>query len=1172
MEKMTSKKNAYLDALDKRVLIFDGAMGTTLQSFNLTPEDFGGKALDGCNDALVLSKPSVVAEVHRAFLEAGADVIETDSFRSNRLTLADYGLQDRVIEINQKAAELARECADSFSTPEKPRFVAGSMGPSGKLISTDDPEMSDVSFDELKDVFCEQAVGLIRGGVDLLLIETSNDILEVKAVVNGIREALKEEGKFLPIQAQVTLDTNGKMLLGTDVTAVVAILEGMGVNAIGLNCSTGPEHMRESMEYLTERSSVPISCIPNAGLPLNIDGEAVYPMTPDEFSQQLGDYVEKLGVRIVGGCCGTRPEHIKALAERIAKIKAEPAHAEKEAMLASPVQAVEIEQKPAPFIIGERMNAQGSKAFKRLLLAEDYEAIMQVARDQLVFGAHGLDISVATTERSDEAELMQAIVKKLSLEVPVPLIIDTTEVAVAEVALQTAPGRSLINSTNLESGPEKAGKMFTLAREYSAAVMCLTIDEEGMAKTADRKLAIAKRMLEMAVSEFQLRAEDLVFDPLTFTLATGQEVWRESAMETLKGLALIKQELPGVHTCLGVSNVSFGLAQPARKLINSVFLHHAVVNGLDMAIVNPAHIRAFAEIPEEEKELAENLIFNRSEDALEKLVEWFETHSETGDEAVNKKDPFEGLDAKERLFQRIVLRQKNGLEEDIDQILAESAEPRGEAAVGILNDILLPAMKEVGNRFASGALILPFVLQSAEAMKKAVSYLEHFLERQEGLSKGKIVLATVYGDVHDIGKNLVKTILSNNGFDVIDLGKQVSAEEIISRAIEEQADAVGLSALLVSTSKQMPLIANEFQRRGVEMPLLIGGAAINPQFAERISTNAELGEYKAGIYYCKDAFEGLMVMEQLVEEEKRKHLKASDFPPPPESISVAMPEGSDTEAQDMVGKVEAAKSIPTISPMGIRVDKALPFEEVSRLINLSSLYRMSWGAKKVRGQEWKDLKQEFDRRRWRMLEEAQKEGWIQPQAVYGYFPVWKDGYELIVFDPQTSTIEKPIELTRLSFPRQKDGEGLCLSDYFLAVGSKLIDIVPLQVVTVCKAATERIAQLDSEDRYSDGYFLHGLAVQMAEASAEFLHQRIKQELGLTAEQGERYSWGYPALPWLKEHRKVFDLLPAEKELGLRLTEAYFFVPEQTTAAMVVHHPQAKLFDSGISRIDLLLED
>ncbi|MFA5611769.1 MAG: homocysteine S-methyltransferase family protein, partial [Anaerolineaceae bacterium] len=605
--KSTAKKSAYLDALDKGVLIFDGAMGTTLQSYNLSPEDYGGADLEGCNDALVLVKPQVVLEVHRAFLEAGADVIETNTFRSNRLTLADYGLQDRVVELNQKAASLARQVADEYSIPEKPRFVAGSMGPSGKLISADDPEMSDISFDELADVFREQALGLIRGGVDLLLIETSNDILEVKAAINGIRLALEEEQRWLPIQAQVTLDVNGKMLLGTDITAVTAILEGMGVNVIGLNCSTGPEHMRDSIEYLTSHSSLPISSIPNAGLPLNVDGVAVYPMSPEEFSSQLGDYVQRLGVRIVGGCCGTRPEHIAALAQKISEINAAKTAAETEAMLASPVQAVQIKQQPAPFIIGERMNAQGSKAFKRLLLAEDFDAIMQVAHDQLDFGAHGLDISVATTERGDEAELMKTIVKRLSLEVPVPLIIDTTEVSVAEAALQTAPGRCLINSTNLESGLEKAGKIFTLARKYSAAVLCLTIDEEGMAKTEERKLAIAKRMHDLAVDDYNLRAQDLVFDPLTFTLATGEEVWRESAVETLKGISAIKRELPGVHTCLGVSNISFGLAQAARKLINSVFLHHAVEYGLDMAIVNPAHIRPYGEIPAEQKELAEDL-------------------------------------------------------------------------------------------------------------------------------------------------------------------------------------------------------------------------------------------------------------------------------------------------------------------------------------------------------------------------------------------------------------------------------------------------------------------------------------------------------------------------------------------------------------------------------------
>ena len=1162
-----NEKNAYLDALEKRVLVFDGAMGTTLQSFNLTVEDYGGEQLVGCNDALVLMSPKNVLRVHRSFLEAGADVVETDTFRANRLTLADYGLQDRVVELNEKAATLARQAADEYSSLEKPRFVAGSMGPSGKLISTSDPEMSDITFDELQDAFSEQAVGLIRGGVDLLLIETSNDILEVKAAINGIRKAQKQEQRWLPIQAQVTLDVNGKMLLGTDITAVTAILDGMDVNVIGLNCSTGPEHMRESIRYLTSHTQLPISVIPNAGLPLNIDGQAVYPLTPDDFSEQLAEYVSKYGVRVVGGCCGTRPEHIKALSQKFAATQPVKPQPEVEAMLASAVQSVQIEQQPAPFIIGERMNAQGSKAFKRLLLAEDFDAILQVARDQLDFGAHGLDISVATTERSDEAELMRKIVKRLSLEVPVPLVIDTTEVAVAEAALQTFPGRSLINSTNLESGEEKAGKIFTLARKYSAAVLCLTIDEEGMAKTAERKLAVARRLYALATQDYRLKAQDLVFDPLTFTLATGEEVWRSSAMETLKGIQAIKTELPGVHTCLGVSNISFGLAQPARKLINSVFLHHAVEFGLDMAIVNPAHIRPYGEIPEEEKQLAEDLIFNRSDDALEKLVTWFESHAESGEEEANKKDPFEGLNARERLFQRVLLRQKHDLEADIDEILNGSDRPKAEEAVNILNQVLLPAMKEVGDRFGSGELILPFVLQSAEVMKKAVTHLEKYLNRQEGLSKGKIVLATVYGDVHDIGKNLVRTILANNGYDVIDLGKQVPAEEIISKAVEGKADAVGLSALLVSTSKQMPLIANEFQRRGIEMPILIGGAAINSQFAERIASTTELGPYTAGIFYCKDAFEGLNVMDQLVDPQKKSKLqqKPSYKPEAPEQTK-------DSQITELTRNVPPAEVIPCVEPLGVRIKKELPFDEIAELIDLSSLYRLNWGAKQVRGQEWQELKAEFDRRRLRMLKEVRSEGWIKPQAVYGYYPVWAEGNDLVIYDSLHSNVEHPVELTRLNFPRQSEGEGLCLSDYFLPVGSPRFDILALQVVTVGKAATQRIEQLDSQEEYSEGYFLHGLAVQMAEATAEYIHMQIRAEMGIGIEQGFRYSWGYPALPWLREHRKVFNLLPVEKELGMSLTSAWQLVPEQSTAAMVVHHPLAKPFDAGVSRMDLLFEE
>jgi len=1161
------KKDTYLEALDKRVLVFDGAMGTMLQSKNLSAEDFGGESLVGCNDALVLFSPKAVLDVHRAYLQAGADVIETDTFRANRLTLADYGLQDRSIELNQKAASLARKAADEFSTPEKPRFAAGSMGPSGKLISTNDPEMSDISFDELKDIFKEQALGLIRGGVDLLLIETSNDILEVKAVINGIHEALEEEGKWLPIQAQVTLDVNGKMLLGTDITAVTAILEGMGVSVIGLNCSTGPEHMRHSIEYLTSHSSLPISCIPNAGLPLNVDGEAVYPMQADEFSQQLGEYVHNFGVRVVGGCCGTRPEHIETLVKTIHQIEAKKSGAAPEAMLASAVEAVQIRQTPAPFIIGERLNAQGSKAFKRMLLNEDFDAMMQVAHDQLEFGAHGLDVSVATTERSDEAELMKKLIKRLSLELPVPLIIDTTEVAVAEAALQTAPGRCLINSTHLESGEEKAGKIFKFAKQYSAAVMCLTIDEEGMAKTVERKLEIARRIARIATEEFNLRAEDLVFDPLTFTLATGEEVWRDSALETLNALETIKSELPGVNICLGVSNVSFGLSQPARKLINSVFLHHATEKGLDMAIVNPAHIRPYGEISSEEKDLAEDLIFNRSADALEKLVTYFETHDGSADKSETKADMFEGLTARERLYQRIVLRQKMGLEEDIDQILQETSGKKAETAVEILNQVLLPAMKEVGDRFGSGELILPFVLQSAEAMKKAVSHLEQYLEKQAGLSKGKLVLATVYGDVHDIGKNLVKTILSNNGYEVVDLGKQVPAEEIISRSIEEKADAIGLSALLVSTSKQMPLIANELQRRGNEIPLLVGGAAINQQFAQRIAETAELGDYEAGIFYCKDAFEGLQVMDQLTDADKKVQLLKRAVKPerkPSQQVKENL-----IAAESTGRSVPPADFIPTVERLGVQLPMEIPFDEVANLLDLTSLYRISWGAKRLRGQEWQDMRKVFDQRRLSMLEEAKTEGWILPQAVYGYFQVWADKEELIVFDPDQP--DQAVELTRLSFPRQKTGEGLCLSDYFLPVGNDRFDMLPLQVVTVGKLATERIEDLNQKGDYSEGYYLHGLAVQMAEATAEYIHGQIRKELQIPPEQGFRYSWGYPALPWLKEHRKVFDLLPAESDLGMSLTSAYQMVPEQSTAAMVVHHPLAKPFDAGVSRMELLFD-
>ncbi len=622
----------YLDALEKRVLIFDGAMGTNLQKMNLTAEEFGGEKYAGCNDYLVISHPKAVEEVHRSFLEVGVDVIETDTFRANRITMKEYGLQERVIEINETAAKLAKRLAEEYSKTSsgdghgiRERFVAGSIGPTGKLPSANDPELSNVTFDELVDVFREQAVGLLRGGVDVLLIETSQDILEVKAAITGLQRAFEETGIWLPVQAQVTLDTTGRMLLGTDMTAAMAILEGLPIDVIGLNCSTGPEHMREPMRILGEQSTLPVSCIPNAGLPLNVDGQAVYPLEPEPFASALLEFVEKNHISVVGGCCGTTPAHLKLLVEKMGDHPHPVRPADSDPRLASAMSAMAMQQDPPPTLLGERCNAQGSKKFKRLLLEENYDAILEIAREQVEFGAHALDISCAVTERPDEVELMRKVVKKLELGVDVPLVIDTTELDVLEAALQTAPGRCMINSTHLEAGRIKADKVFDLAKKYNAAVICLTIDEQGMAKRRERKLEVAKRIYEIAVNEHGLRPDALVFDTLTFTLATGDAEFAGSAIETIEGIRLIKENIPGVLASLGVSNLSFGLSPQARPVLNSVMLHHCVQAGLDMAIINPAQVTAYADIPAEERELAEELIFNRRQDALQRYIEHFET-------------------------------------------------------------------------------------------------------------------------------------------------------------------------------------------------------------------------------------------------------------------------------------------------------------------------------------------------------------------------------------------------------------------------------------------------------------------------------------------------------------------------------------------------------------------
>jgi len=840
----------YLDAVLDHVVLFDGATGTQLARTALTADDFGGERTAGLNEMLLFHRPEVVQAAHAAYLEVGAEAIETNTFRANRLTLAEFGVAERTLEINRRAAQLAREVADRYAAETGlPRFVAGSMGPTGQLPSLDDPELSIATFAELAAVYAEQAQGLLEGGVDLLLLETQQDLLELKAAIHGIWQTFTALDARVPIQAQVTLDASGHMLTGPDAAAAVAALAALPVDLIGLNCSTGPEEMRAAVRQMLALAGRPASVLPNAGMPENVDGQAVYTLQPAPFALALGEFAA-WGVCAVGGCCGTGPEHIAALRAQLdARAVETEARFAPTAIpyLASNVQAVALHQEPRPLIIGERINTQGSRQARRLVLERRYDALVALVETQVGYGAHVLDLCVALTERDDEADTMREIVKRLALASPAPLAFDTTDPAVMRAALESYPGRAILNSVNLEGGEARAREILGLAREFGAALIALTIDEEGMAKTVARKLEIARRLYALAVDDLGLPPHALIFDPLTFTLATGDVETAGAAVATLEALHRIKAELPGALTNLGVSNVSYGLTPPARRVLNSVFLYQAVEAGLDMAIVNPAQITPYADIPAEERALAEALIFNRHPDALAAYIAHFEGLTEAP-ESVSET----ALSPSEQLRQAILRRRREGVEALVEASLAERA------PLAVLNEVLLPAMKEVGERFGAGELILPFVLQSAEVMKAAVGQLEHHLERAEGVSKGVVVLATVFGDVHDIGKNLVKTILVNNGYTVHDLGKQVPVAEILETAQQVGADAIGLSALLVATSQQMRVAVEELQRRGLEIPLLVGGAAINVEFARRIGAG-----YAPGVHYCKDAFDALRVLEAL---------------------------------------------------------------------------------------------------------------------------------------------------------------------------------------------------------------------------------------------------------------------------------------------------------------------
>ena len=1153
----------YLRALAERVLVFDGAMGTNIQRHALTAADFGGAAFEGCNDYLVLTRPDVVRGIHDSFLAVGCDVVETCTFQSTPRRLREWGLGDKVRALNVGAAQLARAACDAAGNGV-PRFVAGSIGPTGMLPSSDDPTLSAVTFAELEEDYYQQAKALIEGGVDLLLVETAQDILEVKAALTGFERVFADIGRRVPVQAQVTLDTSGRMLLGTDIASAMTTLESLGVDVLGLNCSTGPEHMREPIRWLSEHAVRPVSCIPNAGLPLNTGtGDAVYPLEPEALASALGEFVRDFGVRVVGGCCGTTPEHLAAVVRTVRGLK--PAAGRRATphvpRVSSAMRALTLHQDPPPLLIGERVNSQGSRKVKQLLLADDYEGIVGVARQQVDSGAHVLDVCVALTERADEAHQMSRVVKLLSMSVETPLMIDSTEAEVIARALEHVPGRAIVNSINMENGRVRIDAVLPLVKQHGAAVVALTIDEAGMAKTRQRKLDIARRIHDIAVGEFGLASEDLIFDDLTFTLATGEAEWIDSAAETIEGIRLIKRELPGVLTSLGVSNVSFGLAPAARAILNSVFLHHCVQAGLDMAIVNPAHIRPYAELSPSERDLSDDLVFNRRPDALQRFIELAATEGTAagrGGSDASAESDLAALEPDARIHWQILHRKKDGIEDALD------AAGVREHPVRVLNEVLLPAMKEVGDKFGAGELILPFVLQSAEVMKRAVRHLEQFLERADGYTKGKVVLATVYGDVHDIGKSLVNTILSNNGYTVFDLGKQVPVNTIVDKAIEVGADAIGLSALLVSTSKQMPICVQELDRRGLHVPVLIGGAAINRRFGRRALFVDGERPYAPGVFYCKDAFEGLDSVEALMDPKRRETFVSGNLDEARRDVFLRTIVGKDIAAgTDATTRsdVPSDNTIPEAPFFGTRVLHDIPLDEVLALLDLDELFRLQWGGRGSGAAFDAMVRDEFRPTLERLSAGARAEKWIDPRAAYGFFPAQSQGNALVLYDPAAYGSDGGAlrELARFAFPRQDGRERLCLADYFRSVESGDVDVVALQIVTVGDAAQRRFDELQAKGEYTEAYYLHGLSVEAAEALAEWMHRHIRRQLGIADGQGKRYSWGYPACPDLDDHATVFRLLPAAESLGMTLTPAFQLVPEQSTAAIVLHHPAAKYY-------------
>ena len=1158
-ESHRASRQPYLEAIRERVVVFDGAFGTFVQGLDLGPDDFGGASLEGCNEMLCLSRPDVIRRMHAAFLEVGVDAIETASFGSFSTVLTEYDIPERAHELNVAAARLARETADDFEADGRPRYVAGSIGPGTKL-----PSLGHISFAELRDSYVEQARGLLEGGVDLFLIETCMDLLQIKAAMIACRRAMAAEGRQVPIQVQVTMETTGRMLVGSEIGAAVTAIGAMRPDVLGINCATGPAEMQEHLRYLSQTSPVPISVLPNAGLPSVVDGRTHYDLTPAELAEFHAHHVRDLGIGIVGGCCGTTPAHLKAVVDAVSGLSPAPRRVVDEPSVSSIYSPVPIAQDNSFLIIGERTNTNGSKAFREAMIAGDWDTCTKMATEQVREGAHVLDVCVDYVGRDGVVD-MNEIASRFATQASVPLVLDSTEPPVMEAGLQHIGGRAILNSANLEDGEapgSRLDRVFSLAREYGAAVVCLLIDEKGQARDVEWKMEIAHRLHRIAVDRYGLTASDLIFDALTFPLSTGDDDLRLDAKHTIDAIRRIKTEIPGCYTTLGVSNVSFGLKPAARQALNSVFLHECVTAGLDSAIVHAGKIVPLARMPEEHKEVCLDLVYDRRRagyDPLTRLLEVFEDVSTVS--AV--KEDRSGWPIDEKLKHRIIDGDREGLTDDLDAAMSE-----GWAPLNIVNDVLLDGMKVVGELFGSGQMQLPFVLQSAETMKTAVAHLEPHMEKSgESTAKGKLVLATVKGDVHDIGKNLVDIICTNNGYEVHNIGIKVPVSEMIDKVREVGADALGMSGLLVKSTLIMRENLEEMNRLGLaDVPVLLGGAALTRSYVER-----DLREvYDGRVFYGRDAFEGLNTLDKIMDM-KKSGVDDPDFGRVPTGRVLPERTGSTTQPTDLPRRSpDVGNDNPVFVPpfLGSRIVKGIGLDEIAQYVNETALFRNQWQFRPENDESDDDFKARIRSLFRQELAEAKAAGYLVPQVVYGYYCVNGDGNDLVVWSDSTRTSE----LARFTYPRQSQAPHLCIADFFRPIDGGP-DYAAFHIVTMGAAVSDEAARLFAADEYQKYMLVHGLGVEMAEALAELWHKRIRDEWGFGDEDGPsigglfrqqyrggRYSWGYPACPDLEDNATVASLLEAGR-LGIEVNEdtGWQYQPEQTTSAIICHHPQAKYF-------------